>query len=111
MGYRMLGRPAGIRGNNGLSSPPMLGPFLCPRLSRKRPDARRFPDDSRRAPQTKPLARTFGMAESYLSELRGRKPAWTYSVHRRNSVHRGKSFNRHERALEDCADAPGFAVQ
>jgi hypothetical protein len=41
---------------------------------RKQPDARRFPDDSRRAPQTKPLARTFGMAESWLDELRGRKP-------------------------------------
>jgi hypothetical protein len=34
---------------------------------RKRPDARRFPDDSRRAPQTKPLARTFGMARIMLT--------------------------------------------
>jgi hypothetical protein len=40
---------------------------------KKRPDARRFPDETRRAP-TKPLARTFGMAKSGVRMIRGKNP-------------------------------------
>ena len=53
----------------------MLGSKNAPQsLVVKRPDARRFPDDSRRAPQTKPLAEPSAWPESYLAELRRRKP-------------------------------------
>jgi hypothetical protein len=41
----------------------------------KRPDARRFPDDTRRAPQPDRELQAFGTAESNLCELRGRKCA------------------------------------
>jgi len=45
----------------------------------KRPDARRLPDDTRRAPQPNRKLQAFGTAESNLGELRGGKRAnrWT----------------------------------
>jgi hypothetical protein len=39
----------------------------------KRPDARRLPDDTRRAPQPNRELQAFGTAESNLCEFRGRK--------------------------------------
>ena len=41
---------------------------------RKRPDARRLPDDTRRAPQPNRELQAFGTAESNLCELRGKNP-------------------------------------
>jgi len=41
----------------------------------KRPDARRLPDDTRRAPQPNRELQAFGTAESNLCEHRGRKRA------------------------------------
>jgi hypothetical protein len=44
----------------------------------KLPDARRFPDDTRRAPQPNRELQAFGKAESNLGELRGRKAGPKY---------------------------------
>jgi hypothetical protein len=43
--------------------------------SRKRPDARRFPDDTRRAPQPNCEPKAFGRADSDMSKDSWQKPA------------------------------------
>jgi hypothetical protein len=50
---------------------------------RKRPDARRFPDDTRRFPNQNLELQDFGTAESKLCELRGGKRALGGLLHRR----------------------------
>jgi hypothetical protein len=51
------------------------GALTSARRFGKRPDARRLPDDTRRAAQPNRELQAFGTAESNLCELRGRKPA------------------------------------
>jgi len=56
------------------NAPVHTGALTSPRPW-KRPDARRLPDDTRRAPQPNRELQAFGTAESNLREFRGRKRA------------------------------------